>query len=92
MQAFVLAAVLAIVACGSGRAADLVQVAPAVEMAGPTQANVIDPYELLSFNRDQLAQLGLSAADLECGAIPLCLQQSLTSWSSKSPTSTPCVA
>ena len=67
MQALVLAAVLAIMVCGSGLAADLVQVAPARETAGPSQANVINPYELLSFTRDQLAQRfpTLSAAELD---------------------------
>jgi len=55
MRALVVAAVLAVAMCGTGVAADLAR--PLVsEAAGPIQANVVNPYELLDLTRAELAQ------------------------------------
>ena len=55
MQALVLAAVLAVMVCGTGVAADMAM--PVVSDAvGPVQANVVNPYELLHLTRVELLQ------------------------------------
>lgn len=53
MRALVLAAVVAIAMCGVSMAADTAEAVP-VSMA--TQANGINPYDLLDLNQQQLAQ------------------------------------
>jgi len=55
MRALVVVAVLAVAMCGVGLAADLAMPV-ASDAAGPIQANVVNPYELLDLTRAELAQ------------------------------------
>tara|TARA_R110002020_G_scaffold50791_2_gene143659 strand:- start:1753 stop:2004 length:252 start_codon:yes stop_codon:yes gene_type:complete len=66
MRALVVAAVLAVAMCGVSVAADLAM--PVVsDAAGPTQANVVNPYELLDLPRAALAERfpNMPAAELD---------------------------
>ena len=54
MRGLILAAVLAVAMCGIGVAADLAMPA-ALDAAGPVQANLVNPYELLDLTRADLA-------------------------------------
>lgn len=66
MRGLVLAAILVVTIGGVGVAAD--QAAPVImDHSGPTQASVINPYELLDLTPEQLAERfpNLPAAELD---------------------------
>jgi len=66
MRALVVAAVLTVAMCGNGVAADLVMPVTS-DAAGPIQANVVNPYELLDLTRAALAERfpNMPAAELD---------------------------
>ncbi|MDP2779162.1 hypothetical protein [Devosia sp.] len=59
-------AILVVAMCGSCAAADLAVVAT-MDSSGPTQANVINPYDLLDLTPEQLAERfpNLPASELD---------------------------
>ena len=66
MRGLVVVAILVVAMCGSCAAADLAVVAT-MDNSGPTQANVINPYDLLDLTPEQLAERfpNLPASELD---------------------------